>query len=237
MRLPLQQQSNGFAARVYAYRHAALFLLFLLIVQIFNVLEQTVVPRYWVQCAVDQYIPFVPVFVIPYVFWFLYIGMGLVFLCLWDKETFIPTILLLCAGMTITLVIYAIFPHGQPLRPVVTGSDPFSAFIRDTIYANDTNTNCCPSIHVLNQLAVHAGICHSQLFRKRRGVKIASLMATILVCASTMFIKQHSFVDVVAALLLELPLYWLFFHTGLRGRLERLFSDGELRVSAAAVIR
>ena len=139
--------------------------------------------------------------------------------------------------MAIALLIYAVFPHGQPLRPAVTGTDPFSVFIRDVIYANDTNTNCCPSIHVLNQLAVHAGICHSRRLQNRRGIKAASLVATVLVCASTMLIKQHSILYVAAALLLELPLYWLFFRSRLRLRLERLFSDGKAPVSTAAAIR
>ena len=109
MQRPLQRP-NRLTSRLYAYRHAALFLIFLLIVQLFNVLEQTVVPRFWVECSLDQYIPFIPVFVVPYVFWFLYVGVGLVFLCLWDKETFVPTIFLLCAGMAIALLIYAVFP-------------------------------------------------------------------------------------------------------------------------------
>ena len=44
MQRPLQRP-NRLTSRLYAYRHAALFLIFLLIVQLFNVLEQTVVPR------------------------------------------------------------------------------------------------------------------------------------------------------------------------------------------------
>lgn len=236
MRRPLRQ-TNRLLSWVHTYRHAALFLIFFVILQLFNIVEQTVVPRYWVACSLDKNIPFIPVFVIPYVFWFLYVGAGLVYLCLRDKQTFIPTILLLCSGMAIAVLVYAVFPHGQPLRPAVTGSDPFSVFVRDVIYANDTNTNCCPSIHVLNQLAVHAGICHSRRFRDRRGVKLASLIASVLVCASTVLIKQHSILDVAAALLLELPLYWLFFRSRLRTRLARLFSDGGAPVSGAAAIR
>ena len=52
-----------------------------------------------------------------------------------------------------------------------------------------------------------------------------------------MLIKQHSILDVAAALFLELPLYWLFFRSRLRLRLERLFSDGKAPVSTAAAIR
>ena len=50
MQRPLQRP-NRLTSRLYAYRHAALFLIFLLIVQLFNVLEQTVVPRFWVRCV------------------------------------------------------------------------------------------------------------------------------------------------------------------------------------------
>ena len=129
MRRPLRQ-TNRLLSWVHTYRHAALFLIFFVILQLFNIVEQTVVPRYWVACSLDKNIPFIPVFVIPYVFWFLYVGAGLVYLCLRDKQTFIPTILLLCSGMAIAVLVYAVFPHGQPLRPAVTGSDPFSVFVR-----------------------------------------------------------------------------------------------------------
>lgn len=221
MRLPKQP----FATLLYNYRHAALFLVFLCLTSWFNLLEQVVVPQYWISCRLDYMLPFVPVFVVPYVFWFLYVGMGLVFLCFWDKKVFVPTILLLCAGMGVALLLYFLFPHGQPLRPAITGTDPFSLFIRDTIYANDTNTNCCPSIHVLNQLAVHIGLCRSRYFKNRRWFKAASLAVTILVCASTVLIKQHSVLDVLLALILEALLYWVFFRSGLRQRIVRVFAS------------
>ena len=89
--------------------------------------------------------------------------------------------------------------------------------MRDTIYANDTNTNCCPSLHVLNQLAVHIGLCKSRLCRDRKWFKRASLVFTILVCASTVFLKQHSIIDVLAALILEIPLYILIFKVDWKG--------------------
>jgi membrane-associated phospholipid phosphatase len=135
----------------------------------------------------------------------------LITLCFSDRGDFIRTISLVYVGMTAAMLIYLLFPNGQPLRPIVTDNDFFSWAVRYSIYANDTNTNCCPSIHVLNQLAIHIGICKSKLFRNRKGIKIASLIATILVCASTCFIKQHSVVDVILALLLEIPLYSLVF--------------------------
>ena len=149
--------------------------------------------------------------------WFAYVGGGLAVLCLHDRQDFIRAFALLAWGMFITEVIYLLFPHGQPLRPIITDNDIFSRLVRDTIYANDTNTNCCPSLHVLNQLAVHIGLCKSRLCRDRKWFKRASLVFTILVCASTVFLKQHSIIDVLAALILEIPLYILIFKVDWKG--------------------
>ena len=193
------------------YSHALLFLYYMLTGFQFGLLEKYIVPRYWVFTPLDQYIPFIPAFVVPYVLWFPIIGVILGVLFLSDRGDFTRTIMLLCVGTSVAHLFYLLFPHGQPLRPIITDNDVFSRVVRDLIYANDTNTNCCPSLHVLDQLAVHIGLCKSKLCRDRKGWKTASLVMTVLICASTVFVKQHSILDVIAALLLEIPLYLLIF--------------------------
>lgn len=202
---------EGRRAIVRQYWHAVLFLGYLLLYIEFSLLEKYIIPNYWISSTLDEKIPFIPAFVVPYVLWFPIIAVVLVLLCFSDRGDFVRTIMLVYAGMSAAMLIYLVFPHGQPLRPVIASDDYFSNMVRYTIYANDTNTNCCPSIHVLNQLAIHIGLCKSKLFRNRRGWKFASLIVTILVCLSTMFIKQHSIIDVAAALVLEVGLYLLVF--------------------------
>ena len=191
--------------------HFVMVFIFLLLNLQFAVLEKTVVPRFWISAPLDDYIPFVPVFVIPYLAWFGIIAVALVILYFHDAGDFVRTFSLLCAGMAAAVFIYGIFPHGQLLRPRQLDDDVFSRLIAGVVYAHDTNTNCFPSIHVLNQLAIHIGLCKSRLMRDRRGWKTASLAATVLVCMSTVLIKQHSILDVIAALLLEIPLYLLVY--------------------------
>jgi membrane-associated phospholipid phosphatase len=203
--------SDGIRGLVRQYWHSVFFLGFLLLFVQFCLLEKYIVPQYWISCPVDQVIPFVPAFVVPYVLWFPLIAVVLVLLCFSDRGDFIRTIMLIYVGMAAAMVAYIVFPHGQPLRPIITGNDYFSRVVRFSIYATDTNTNCCPSIHVLNQLAIHIGLCKSKLFSRRRGWKIFSFIMTVLICASTCFIKQHSVLDVAAALMLEPALYLLVF--------------------------
>ena len=193
------------------YWHSVFFLGFLILYSEFSMLEKYIVPQYWISCTVDQLIPFIPAFVVPYVFWFPMIAVVLVLLCFSDRGDFIRTIMLIYSGMTVAMLIYLVLPHGQPLRPIVTGNDFFSRTIRFSIYANDTNTNCFPSIHVLNQMAIHIGLCKSKLFSRYRGWKVFSFVATVLICASTCFIKQHSVLDVAAAIIIGTALYYIVF--------------------------
>ena len=193
------------------YWHSVLFIGFLLLGAEFSLLEKYIVPRNWVSCSLDELIPFVPVFVVPYVVWFPLIAIVLVLLCFSDRGDFVRTIMLIYTGMFVAMALYIVYPHGQPLRPAVMEDDFFSNIVKRAIYANDTNTNCCPSIHVLNQLAIHIGLCKSKLFKDRRGWKFASLILTILICASTVFTKQHSIIDIILAASLEAVLYPLVF--------------------------
>ncbi len=200
------------------YRHAWPLLIFGLLALLFYHLEEVLVPRYWMVSALDAHIPFLPIFVVPYLTWFGFIAWGLWRLFKGDRATFLPTCLLLCAGMGAALVLFVLFPNGQPLRPQTVGEGPFAWLVANLIYANDTNTNCCPSLHVLNQLAVCIGLCRSKLYRDRPGMRLWLWGLTVLVCASTVFIKQHSIVDVVVALCLEWPLCRLFFPSAQRTR-------------------
>lgn len=202
---------EGRRAIVRRYWHSVLFFGFLILYIEFSLLEKYIIPEYWISSSLDLKIPFIPAFVVPYVLWFPIIAVTLVILCFSDRGDFVRTIMLVYAGMSAAMLIYIVFPHGQPLRPVIASDDYFSNVVQHTIYANDTNTNCCPSIHVLNQLAIHIGVCKSKLFKNKPVWKAVSLITTTLICLSTLFIKQHSIIDVVAAVALEFVLYLLVF--------------------------
>lgn len=68
------------------------------------------------------------------------------------------------------------------------------------IYSMDTPTNVLPSIHVYNSIGAMAAIAHSTSLKKHRGVQIGSYVLGILIIFSTVFLKQHSITDVIAAL-------------------------------------
>ena len=70
------------------------------------------------------------------------------------------------------------------------------------IYAFDTNTGVCPSLHVGYSL----GIASVWLKRERTSAafKAGIVASVVLISAATAFVKQHSAVDILAALPLGL---------------------------------
>ena len=75
-----------------------------------------------------------------------------------------------------------------------------------------------PSMHVLGSLAIHTAVHRSQTpILCKRGVRLASLILCVLICISTVFVKQHSVLDGLAAIVLFVPLdVWIYhWHGGL----------------------
>ena len=115
--------------------------------------------------------------------------------------------------MTICLIIYALWPNGLHLRRDIQ-ADNFCAGIVRFLRTVDTPNNVCPSIHVSSTVAIHIVVCRSASFKHNRPVRLLSWTATILICLSTMFIKQHSAIDVFWGWLLSLLLGAVAYRKG-----------------------
>lgn len=187
-------------------------LLFWPIFGILFLLVERVIPLQFheVYCSIDDLIPFCEYFVIPYYMWFAFlIGMSL-YLLLEDIPGFRKYMLFIMVSYFTTIVIYLIYPTCQTLRPIEFTRDNIFTSIVSYLYNFDTNTNVCPSIHVLGMMAVtFAGLRTPRL--QGVGWKIFWIISAIFVCLSTVFLKQHSIIDVIAALILTLPTYWLVY--------------------------
>ena len=162
-----------------------------------------------VYMPLDDHIPFCELFVFPYLFWFAAIVGILLYLGLYDLPHFRRTMYFFMLTYTATLVIYFLWPTCQELRPETFLRDNFMTRFMAGFYDYDTNTNVCPSLHVLGAFACCFGGWYTPRFRAV-GWRIAGAVICLLVSVSTVFLKQHSFLDV----LLALPLAgaaWLLF--------------------------
>ena len=166
-----------------------------------------------IYCGLDSIIPFNEWFIIPYTFWYLLIVISLIYFALYNTESFKKLQTYIIITQIISVIIYIVYPSCQNLRPVVFPRDNFLTDCISLIYSLDTNTGVCPSLHC----AYSIGIA-SVWFREKSVSKLWKAFVTItviLICLSTMFIKQHSAVDFFAALpvclVAEILVFKVFF--------------------------
>ncbi|MBQ2726389.1 MAG: hypothetical protein IJF78_11845 [Clostridia bacterium] len=107
-------------------------------------------------CPLDDRIPFCEFFVIPYMFWFVYmVGMYL-YTLFYDVQSFRKLMKFTVITISVTIIVYLIFPTCQNLRPVEFERDNLLTRFMAEFYRFDTNTNVCPSIHVIGSIGIWA---------------------------------------------------------------------------------
>lgn len=83
------------------------------------------------------------------------------------------------------------------VRPEITGNGIFD-WLTNLIYQIDSPDNLLPSIHCLENWICFRGAMRCKKVGK--GYKITMFISALLVFASTVMVKQHVFVDIVAAI-------------------------------------
>ena len=160
-----------------------------------------------IHCALDDVIPFCEYFVVPYLLWFGYVAVTVCWLCIKDKEEGGRLVAFLIAGMTVFIVISAIFPNGLHLRPRTFARDNIFVDMVRKLYVADTSTNVVPSIHVYNSIGIMIAVCRTKLLKKHRLIKGGMLILGVSIICSTVLIKQHSMLDVLTACILSSVVY------------------------------
>ena len=144
----------------------------------------------------DARIPFCELFLLPYLFWFVFMGFAYVYAFFAEPRAFRRmmwfTILTYGGG----LLMFLLFPTCQNLRPEAFIRDNFLTRTMAWFYTCDTSTNVCPSLHVCGSLASAFGFVDTKRFSSR-GWKISIYIIALTICASTVFVKQHSIIDTV----------------------------------------
>lgn len=191
------------------YKHGVPVLLYMILYLVWwGILENKNARDFQIiHMAVDDYIPFCEVFIIPYVLWFLYVSLTVVYFFFHDRTEYFQTLLFLFTGMTIFLVISTIWPNMHQLRPAQMPRDNIFTHVISGLWRTDTPTNLWPSIHVYNSLGAHFAIMKSKDFENKPIVKLLSLILAVSIILSTMLIKQHSMFDVLTALVMSAVMY------------------------------
>ena len=191
-------------------KHGLFFLLFILIEVFYFLTQLRDIDYNLVHVSLDDMIPFLPVFVIPYVVWYVYVPGGMLYNFFVDKNAFCKQILSVISGMAISIIIFCIYPTTVDFRPSAEG-DGFFLWVCRLLFSNDKPVNVLPSMHCFEAVIIHLTAFRNEKLRRNITLRIGSIILSVLICLSTVFIKQHSVVDLVSGVALAYILYFLIY--------------------------
>ncbi|NMA67679.1 MAG: phosphatase PAP2 family protein, partial [Clostridiaceae bacterium] len=177
--------------------------------------EKHITTDYWVSyIPFDDVIPFLEGFVIFYCLWYPFMILTGLYLLIKDIPAFERYMWFIIFGFTISITICIIFPNGQDLRPLEFERVNLCTRMVEAIYKADTNTNVLPSMHVVGQLAAAIAVFDSKTL-KNSFIRTITVILTILVCLSTVFIKQHSILDIFAGIAVSIIVWLIVYRTNI----------------------
>ena len=168
---------------------------------IFYFITENMIPEsrlHLIHCGLDDIIPFNEYFFIFYCFWYVLIVISLLYFMLYDVDSFCKLQKFIMITQFIAMVIYIFYPSVQDLRPAVMPRDNFFCHLAEFIYWFDTPTGVFPSLHV----AYSIGIASVWMKDKKAPDwwKVFVFISCFMISISVMFVKQHSALDVLAAI-------------------------------------
>lgn len=164
-----------------------LFIAFLLIKSIYIPLNRRKSKYYW-RLSIDDKIPFIPIFIIPYLGYFIWILMTVVLL--WNTKYIYDFFIAYIASYILGGAFWYFFPNGVR-RPIIKEKDTFSK-ITLFIYSIDEDTNGFPSAHIFGTL-----ICSYFMLLVLPQYLLPILIISFVISVSTLFTKQHNVIDLI----------------------------------------
>ena len=197
------------------YKHSLVLLYGLIYMPWFLWLESRAnLPYHVIHISLDDKLPFIEYFIIPYLFWFLYVAAVFIYLFFQkNKKEFYQYCIFLFTGMTLFLIISTVYPNGHLLRPSSFERHNVFTFAVQILYQADTATNIFPSLHVFNSIAAHRAVANNAKLRRNLLIRGGSFLLMVSIILATMFLKQHSVLDVISGIMLGMLMDQLVYRT------------------------
>lgn len=164
--------------------------------------------RHVIHVPLDDWIPFCEIFVIAYIGWYGLISGPLLWFFWKSREDFLYMGIYLLTGMWICSIIFLIYPTCIDFQPETFPRENVFTFLTGLLYTADEPVNVFPSIHCFEATAIAIAIWKSKQWGNCVKPRIVGVVSAVLICLSTVLIKQHSAADMAVGVLLAFALYF-----------------------------
>lgn len=162
--------------------------------------------HYMPSSVIDDYIPFIPAFILPYVLCYAHWVINFIMSAQTGEQRFTRFSRAVMLSQIMCGIIFLLFPT-TIVRPDVSLYNGVTGFLLKLIFGLDTPVNLFPSMHCL--LSWFSWIAVRDCDNIPLWYQIFSFVFAIVVCISTVAIKQHFFIDIIGGVTLA-ELCWQF---------------------------
>lgn len=146
---------------------------------------------------IDSLIPFNTLAIVPYCIWYFLIFIIPYYYYKEDKELISKYIVSYVLITIIANIIFIVCPTTVN-RPTVSGNDIFSIMTKIVFFVDNEPLNCFPSLHcAISFLWI---IYTLSMKNSNKYFKLFITIISILIIISTLFIKQHVFIDMIGGI-------------------------------------
>ena len=193
------------------YSHLLLLLGWVVYFFLYLLTERLIPPQrcHLIHCTLDDRIPFCEWFAVFYVLWYVLIVFSLAYFLLYHVKYFRQLQTYIMILQLLATVVFVLYPSRQELRPETFPRQNLLTAVMGLIYRLDTPTGVFPSLHA----AISIGIASVWLRQKSEPLwaRVGVAWFCAMVCLSVCFVKQHSVLDVLAAIPVCLAAEWVVY--------------------------
>ncbi len=162
-----------------------------------------------IHSRLDDLIPFCEYFVIFYVGWYALVFFSLARTLFFDVARFKQLQTYIMITQAIAMLVYIFWPNRQDLRPEQFPRENVFSALLGFIYSFDTPSGVLPSLHAAYSFGILSVGLRDDSLTGLEKVLLALLVG--MICLSVCFVKQHSALDVLAAIPVALVAEWFVF--------------------------
>ena len=173
-----------------------ILLIFGLNALIYFLIKEFIPAFHLIGSSLDDKIPFIPLFIIPYNMWYPFIIICYYFVYRNSKDKFKRLISVTIFALLITYACFILYPT-RINRPVVDSFNSLETLILYITYKLDVPVNCFPSGHcLLSFITIYFVVFDKDM---NKYFRIFAGVINIIIILSTLFVKQHVIIDVLGA--------------------------------------
>ena len=158
--------------------------------------------HYDLTAPIDNAIPLIPAFIVIYILAYAQWFYGIYYSISRGKDLCYKFIAAAMIGELICITVFIAMPTTMPdPEPLLTGNDVFTKLTK-LIYSLDERNNLFPSLHCFASWLCFRVIFYQEKEKRNTFYTVFSCVFSILVFASTVLVKQHVFIDIIAGVAL-----------------------------------